>query len=262
MNQEVYKKIEAYLGGSMSPEEIILFENELKENQSLREEVKLYGQLNRYLGDKGLESEVSNSRYVENIKQVLAHEETAQIKDKLKSIGDEYHQSKASVKRKKYLLIAAAAIILIAMSIGVQFFSNNKTLYDEYYNANDLPSLVNRGNTQDLLIKGSNLFEEKKYREALDAFSSYQKNNNEINNQVTLYMGMLYLELNESDKALDMFDLVITSNKLNSSKGLWFKALTYLRIEDTRNAELILKEIVKKPSNFKFKEAKELLDRF
>lgn len=43
--------------------------------------------------------------------------------------------------------------------------------------------------------------------------------------------------------------------------GLWYKALLYLKAGETENAKIVLLQIQESSSNYKYKEAKELLEK-
>jgi len=51
------------------------------------------------------------------------------------------------------------------------------------------------------------------------------------------------------------------SRLLDRSKGLWFKALAYLKANDKEKAIETLELIIRRPENFRYQEAKELLKK-
>jgi len=262
MDQEVYKKIEAYLGGNMTPEEIILFENEIEQNKSLKKELKLYEKLNLYLGNKDLNTTLIDSDYIQNIRKTLRDNDTEKIKSKLKSIGNQYHQQKRFSNKRMFFSISAVIVIFITTSVFLYKFDKTYTLdelYSEYYNVNDLPTLVNRSNSSSNVTKGINFFEDKKYQIALKVFKNYQDSIVQLDNQIQMYIGVSLLETGKNNKAIKAFDNVIESNELNSSKGLWFKAMVYMKNNNLEKTKLTLEAIIKNTNNFKYKEAKELL---
>ncbi|AXT21018.1 hypothetical protein D7030_00025 [Flavobacteriaceae bacterium AU392] len=264
MEDEFYKEIEAYLGGDMSSEVMLRFEKRILENKDLKKEVELYDDLNHYLGEKISNKNFPNNDYTKKLNEFLKSEEAIVIKTQLEEAKKKYHHKKSFFNKNKYVLMTSAAVILLMIILRVSIFPPNQfidTLYVEYYNVNDLPSFVTRDDTQNKLSKGVLSFQNKKYKEALIDFEVYKKTSTEVDTLMFLYQGMSYLELDENDKAIEAFKIVSTSNILDRSKGLWFKALAYLKLKDEFNAKKLLEEIRSNSSNFKFKEAKELLDK-
>ena len=58
-----------------------------------------------------------------------------------------------------------------------------------------------------------------------------------IDTTVFLYIGMTQLNLNKPEAAISSFDKVINSQILDRSKGLWFKALLYVKEDDQNLAK-------------------------
>jgi len=63
LNDRDYQKIEAYLGGTMSSEEIVEFEKEMEHDEALRKEVQLYNRLNHHLGKQNLDETIPDRGY-------------------------------------------------------------------------------------------------------------------------------------------------------------------------------------------------------
>ena len=59
MNDELRLKIESYLGDTMSPEEAMDFESQMKNDPLLKEEVRRTRQINAHLSDNSINDEVS-----------------------------------------------------------------------------------------------------------------------------------------------------------------------------------------------------------
>ncbi len=253
-------KIEAYISNSMSKEEIHSFEKQLKNDVELKKEVELAKELNHFLKDDVINKH-SDTELSKKINTFLESEEATGLENKLLKVKNEYKTAQVKPKNKKYLLVAASIVFLLISSIGYYFLNQNNSekLFTQYYSANDLPSVIKRGNQQDNLIQGVLKFKESDYTEALKMFDSYKNTDNNLNPSVYLYAGIANMELELYDKALLEFDKMILSNSIDYSKGLWFKALLYLKKQDKVNAKIILKKIVENSESFKFKEAEELL---
>lgn len=264
MEDQIYKKIEMYLGGDMLPEDVIIFEKEIEENSELKKEVTLYNQLNHHLGHKTLNEKTPDTNYTHTLKTFLGSEEATQIKNELEVAKQHYLKKASFFSRYKNRVLSSAAVILLLIAIRVVWWSPNldvETLYSEYYSANDLPSLVQRSDSENTLYIGIEAFKNQDYKKALTIFENYETSETEVNYSLFLYKGITYSELNNLDAAIKAFDVVTHSKTLDNSKGLWFEALTYLKFKDEVNAKKTLETISLNASNFKFKDAQTLLKK-
>jgi len=235
--EEKYKKIESYLGGDMTAEEVALFESVIKQDTDLQKE--------------------------ESVRTFLQGEEAQQLKDKIIHHGNAYNAPKKEYPFKKYLQIAAVLAIGILSIVVFKTYNSNtpEQLYVEYYKDSDLPSLVKRDHNENFLYKGISKYKEANYRAALDDFESYQKSEIAIDTSAYIYIGMTHLNLNQYTEAITAFDIMANSQLIGKSKGLWFKALAYVKRNDIEGAKNVLEEILKDTSNFNYKEAENLLDQ-
>jgi len=142
-------------------------------------------------------------------------------------------------------------------------FSANSTedLFLKHYNLNDLPSLAKRSDANNDLTKGMNAFKIKEYKKALYFFGKINEKYILKNPSLFLYVGVANLELNKNEKAINTFDKLINSNLLDASKGYWFKALVYLKSKNVVKAKETLLIIASNKSNYKYKEAKSILEK-
>ena len=253
-------KIEAYLGGTMSPEDALEFENLISNDASLREEVKLAKQVNLHLSGEFGSDEISENDYTRDIKTFLRTEEAKMLEKSLLKARGEYQKTTLKPRNRNFLFIAAAIAAMLIVSVGILFLQQDSTenLFAEYYNSTDLPSVIKRGDNHDGLTKGVEAFQNLDYSNAIQTFETYKNSTSEINPAVYLYEGVSYIQLERYEAALFEFDKLIASNSLDSSKGLWFKALVYIKMDNKRLAKNVLEEIIKDPSNFNYSKALEL----
>ncbi|MBQ0740130.1 hypothetical protein J9332_38200, partial [Aquimarina celericrescens] len=61
--------------------------------------------------------------------------------------------------------------------------------------------------------------------------------------------------------AIKSFEKLLGSDTLDASKAYWYLSLTYLKINKVEEAKTQLQILSKNPQNYKYKEAKELLNR-
>ncbi len=255
-------KIEAYISNSMSKEEMYSFEKQLENDAELKKEVELAKELNHFLkGD--VINKHSDTELSKKINTFLGSEEAGNLESKLLKVKNEYKSAQVKPKNKKYLLAAATIAFLLISSVSYFFMNQNTTekLFAQYYSVNDLPSVIKRGNNQDQFTEGVLKFKTLDYKEALKLFDSYKNTDNDLNPSVYLYAGIANMELELYNKALLEFDKMVRSNSIDRSKGLWFKALLYLKKQDEVNAKITLGKIAENSKNFKFKETEEILKK-
>ena len=262
MDDHLKLKIESYIGNAMSDEEKVLFEQQMKSDAELKKEVSLAKEINHFLRGEAI-NEHKETADTKEMTTFLKSEDAKNIEKTLLKVKYEYKASTIKPKKKNYFLIAAsiALFLISSMAYYIHNQSTPQKLYAQYYSVTDLPSVLKRGIQQDNLIKGVLKFKESDYIEALKLFDSYKNTTNDVNPSVYLYTGIANMELEKYDNALVSFDNMIQSNSIDKSKGLWFKALLYLKKQDKVNATIVLEKIVAKNTNFKFKEAQELLKK-
>lgn len=261
MKEKLYEQIEAYLGGNMSSEEQIQFELKVSENSELAKEVALYNQINHHLHEQSWFNEpINNKRGQGDLEEYMRSEEAQSIKSKLEKASKKYEEN-SGVLNWKYFIGTVAAIGVVIL-LGVQFWKtspSNEQLYRKYYTERDLPSLVKRGDKNDMLQKGVIAFKTKEYQNAIAYFEDYLRQTNGENRLPYAYLGFSYLELDHLDKALANFDSLLYSDSLDSSKALWYKSLSYLKHGKIDESKKVLNEILKDSLNFNFKKAEDLI---
>ncbi|NER14517.1 hypothetical protein GWK08_13770 [Leptobacterium flavescens] len=263
MNDDLKMKIEAYLGNTMPPEEALLFEKQMEENEELLREVTLAREINLYLTDNTSVEEVPENEYTGNLRSFLESDEARSVEEKLRKVQNEYRKDAVKARRRRYFMMAAAiAGLLIISSLALIFTqeSNPQELFAKYYSTDDLPSVIKRGATGDELNRGVIAFRDSNFFEAVNLFEAYKKTVSETDPAVHLYLGLSYLQTGSYDKALGELDLLLHSDALDRSKAQWFKALVYLKMDNKKKAEEVLKKILEDPSNFNYAEAGKLLD--
>ena len=264
MEEEVYKKIEAYLSGSMPAEDAKQFEAEIASQPQLKEEVTLYKSINHHLtGTSDDDDSLSGVAYKKEIDAYIQSEEGEAIKKKLLKVKEDYKvtsgKSKPKTRSLYYILSAAAAVILL---FGLFFTGNsNESLYTDYYQTSDLPSFTNRSDPASVLSTASTAFKEGNLDTSLTTFQEYLSAGKEVDPLVYVYTGLIYSKKENLEKAIEQFDLLENAQSLDRSRAVWYKALTYLKFDKVAKAKEMLTRILEDPSNYNYKEAKELLEK-
>ncbi|WP_109300518.1 tol-pal system YbgF family protein [Aquimarina sp. AU474] len=256
-------EIEKYLDNEMSVEEKQAFEIKVGNDITLAEELKL---------QKDMRLVYNEEDWAEGNKEILKNSEAKQLKSFFKSdetavlktsINEVIAENRLSTSNRRPLFIGIAAAIAVLMTISLFVFKDSSTdkLYAQYIQVDDIPSLITRGEENDKLIENAQLlFEDKKYNEAITIFVKYQSEAESINPLSYIYTGIAYLEVDNFDKAIGQFNSLASSGTLQSKKADWYRAMVYLK---QNNRELLLEalqSITADTSNFKYVEAKELID--
>jgi hypothetical protein len=149
--------------------------------------------------------------------------------------------------------ITAAAILIIGL--WTLFFNNTQTPkeYAQNYINEKLISLdTEMSVSQDSLSKAVELYNKKKYSEALTQLKNIQ-------NPLALeYQGLCYLQLNQYIFALESFKKLSANNDILQNKGYFYQALVLIEMGKQADANVILRKIETKPNAFGKVEAFEL----
>ncbi|WP_299432714.1 hypothetical protein [uncultured Aquimarina sp.] len=259
MYEDIDKKIEAYLGGDLNSEEKKQFELIMSDDIELQKKVKLANEINHHLKEENwLSDEDKNSSSRKEIEDYIKSDEATKIRSKILDAGKRYKNPQSKFKSKR-LIAAVAAIFVVALLSTVLFIRNSSTtdLYAKYYSDNDLPSLLKRSGQNDFLSKGIKSFKANEYETAITFFKEYLKENDDP--ILYSYIGISYLEIGNTNKALINFDKLLNSSSIDNSKALWYKSLMYLKINDTIKLRKTLSKIIKDSTNFNYKKAQDLL---
>ncbi|WP_299223162.1 hypothetical protein [uncultured Aquimarina sp.] len=260
MDEDIYKKIEAYLGGDMTSEEQKQFDLMMSEDIELQKEVKLVNEINHHLNKESWLSlkETKNKQARNDIEDYIKSNEANEIKSSISAAGKRYKKSQYWSRRRS--LIASIAGVFVIVLLSTVFFNQNSSttkLYSKYYTENDLPSIVKRGSQNEFLNNGITAFKAKRYEKAVTFFEDYLKENSDP--LIYSYIGISYLELDKTKEALSSFDKLLYSDSLDKSKALWYKSLIYLKMNDKIELKKTLSNIVSDSTNFNYNKAKELL---
>ena len=160
--------------------------------------------------------------------------------------------------------MAAASILIF---VAIQFFFNrslsNEELYYEYAGLNNLPSFVTRDYSNDVqveLTKGEQEFKDGNFSEAIAILEPIRSEFKD-NSLVYIYIGLAQIELELYEQSENTFNDLIENRGKNNYTAHWYKALLYLKQEDTTKALEQLDRITKDSSNLYYQDAQELIDK-
>lgn len=263
-DESIYRKIEDYLRNEMTNDEVKAFEKELYNNKELAQEVDIHRKMNTiyssadwliYDGDKQILTEAEQLFKSDDVKEFKKH--LKESKNTYKSV------SKFNFSRVTKYMSSIAAVGLIIFASYQFFFSNPSSheLYDSYYSAEDLPSFTVKSDENNQLAVAERFFKTKNYPEALAIFKEIDAKTEANNPNITLYLALIYSELNNYDTALQQLDTLEKSNNIDYHKAYWFKSLVYLKQDKKDKAIETLKIILNDEKNFNYSKTKKLLNQ-
>lgn len=230
-NQELFEKIELYLKGGLSSIEIEKFERELKDSPNLRREVELH---------RFVETEIKNSD------------------------GIAFRQKIMNLDRKKKKpfrwAVAASIIVLLGVCTAFWFLSSvdNSALFNKYYHAYPVEDIV-RGIEKNEKDKIAEDYDNQEFDQVIAPLKLLilKEPDNEL---LKLYLGNAQLQTDQVNEAALVFAEVERESSYYED-AQWYLALSYLKLDASDKAILILKNIVKYNGRHK-KNAEDLLNEF
>ncbi|MCK9205769.1 MAG: hypothetical protein M0P66_01535 [Salinivirgaceae bacterium] len=238
------QKILNYLYGEMNPQEKNSFEQELEQDRHLRNELKLHEEI-----DKAINKEIKVQQFRMKLEGIHQQEFGAK-KEKVLNIQNKWYWAAASIT-----VFSGTAVYTLMKSAN-----STDRLFNRYYEVWQ-PGLTTRGvETESELMNIYQLFESKKYEETIWAINQMDKST-QHSPKIMLLKGCTLMELNEFDHAIEVFNHFDSdSYTLYTDAGKWYKALCYLKKEDTDKARNLLGKIVEEDNTYS-KEAIELLKK-
>ena len=243
------EEIEDYLTNELEDSSREAFEDEMLVNTDLIQDVKIYREINEAIGEKDIMT----------LRKNLSKIEESEIIDDVQKRGI------AAPKLQKAVWVAAASIILlIGLNITLNENSlSNAQLYNQFYHPLESNLGVNRSvssaseNTVNRAILKMN---EKDYDAALNLFSEVLKND-EDNVIGNFYIGAIQQKKGNYDAAINSFTNVIRQgDNLFIEQSQWYIGLCYLNRNETEKAIRQFKKIVQEQGYYQ-KESEKILGK-
>lgn len=217
-DQELFEKIEAYLDNMLPEKERSEFEG-------------------RLTLDEDLASEVSKQRI---IKEGLENPQTLDFQHKLNKIKEERRaeQDTPTYTMKTWHKVAAVISLLIVASIV--FFQVNKNsnddFFNEYYSLYEVQKIQRGTEAVDKSIAPFKYYVNGEYVQAIAAFIPLKAGDVYDRNEISIYLGNSYLNIDSTQLAIETFSEV---NKESAyyDDALWYLALSYLKQDEPENAK-------------------------
>ncbi|NQY05641.1 MAG: hypothetical protein HRT68_05390 [Flavobacteriaceae bacterium] len=260
------QEISDYLRNLLSDKDRTDFESRMESDPELNEDVLLEKSLLEALNenDWSLLNPNTNSSELDELRTRLRNKEHTAVSEKIRAIGLDYiEENKPEKSYNNRWLTAACAVFLIAIASFFVFRSSSlNDYYNDYQNWNDLPSLTEKSDTNNSLVKAEQLFQEKNYSESIELLTTIVESQEEKHPYALIYLGVSQFELQQYEAAHQTFDRLINTNSIAQSRGYWYKLLIYLKTEDKEGANRMIDKILSDPMHYNYKEAEELKGKF
>jgi tetratricopeptide (TPR) repeat protein len=262
-----YEQIQKYLDNELEESEKIAFEQEIAENEMLAQEVALFQKLPQYIGEgqsPDVDLETEHPQFKAYLKVFLS-DESKQLENELENIGTAFLQNENQETSNKVVAIysrwkvlSAAAVVLVLF--GSLWFlmkpTSSTALYSSYVQ-HDAIILNQRGNEDEISKNAEELYNQGNYEAAIPLLLKVNEQN--LNFDVLLALGVSYLELDDYDNALAQFEAIGQSDAIIKDKALWYEAATYLKQNNRDLARQKLLQLQEEYPFFKAKETKKIL---
>jgi TolA-binding protein len=255
-NEPKYDQIERYLHQQMSKEEQKSFEETMKTDAALQEEVQLH----------------------QEVEDTLKNEEVHAFRSALKEVNTSWQKPIEKERGRRVsgregmgrrLILRRVVSIAAVLGIGIVAFlylwnasdANTNDLFTQYYQPYQL--IIEERSVpieeQSELKQALQSYKEKDFAKAAEAFENLAKAKPEVT-AFPFYAGLSYLANNNAEKAIPLLENIVDSNDLLfAQQARWYLALSYLQLDDTNKAVSILEQIEK--GNYQHQQATELLER-
>lgn len=238
--------IEDYLHGKLSDKESKAFLSRLEADEAFKKQFEFEKQLLDTLNEDSWSYADKNDPEVQAYKSALRSKEVSAFKESIGKVSKSYTDNSTQQGKSKTLIYYVAAAVIAAF-IAFQFMFNQpqsgEELYYSYIAMDDLPGFVTRNeSTQTDAFKAEALFKQKDYDASIPLFQNLLASNKN-DARPYLYLGIAQAEIENYEQAIAVFDELISSDLLDAEKGLWYKALTYLKMKEKKKALELLHKI-------------------
>ncbi|WP_299260331.1 tetratricopeptide repeat protein [uncultured Aquimarina sp.] len=264
--EEDYNQITNYNLGNLSEAENAEIEKRMQMDKVFREEVLLHQRLPYAISEKGWPDwgHENNEQEIEEIKALKRSDLISNIESKIKSSGRQYFENQNKHRKgwRKYAVGLVAALVIVFVSLRIFNFNSvsGESLYAEYVDwENNLLSTTEQSNFENRGLQGEQLFKKEEYKKAKIVFIDIIEKGKRQDSHTLMYLGASYLELEEYNDALQVFDQLLQQKSLNSNRAYWYKSMVYLKQGDISKAKEELLSLIKNKENFNYTKARELL---
>lgn len=248
-----------YILNELSESERIAFEEAMKQDSELREEVELMKLISdgfQQKGEKEALDEIMSLSSEEEFRAIIAD-------------AEKKYNKKPKIRRLIIGLSSAAAVLLILIYIGIQPRYSSEQLFDEYYVAQAYEAIPTRGGSilseeQEIQFsRAVEFYKEKNYAGSLALFDKIMSElkPKDIPEEILFYSAVCMTETGRTDDAIKNFEKLSSSDEAElQEQAEWNLALAYLKNNQQNKAKEILSIIIKNKGEYAGK-AEELMNK-
>lgn len=263
MDSETQINIGKYIDGELPNEALRKFEQQLKTDKALQEEVRFQQTILQSLQAKNeFENEKENLvSFLNRLEQNVDLSDNNEKTTDLESTSNEATSAPSTIFKRltPFVTLAVAAAILLFIWSPWQTNLSNAQFADANYKTYILDTNMDDANTLNTYFKdGKFAYDDKDYATAEKEFENYLaiKPNDY---KVILAKGNCEFQLGNFDEAIRTFQQVANAKTVYSNTGHWYLALSYLKNDNVEKAKTSLQQITEQSEYDK--QAKKLLQQ-
>lgn len=232
MSEDIYKLVEQFLNGALNEQQTQAFNNRLKTDKALENELRLRKDMNNFLVNK---------------------EKKDAFKKKLTNISADYFDKtqippakEIPLKPKRNLRWLAIAASVAAITIALYWIlSPKQNLYDLYAQHEPLQLTEKSGNQPTLIRQVEETFNNGDFPAALNAINELLTTQaSDLQSQMV--KAICLMETNQTEDARSIFKSIASGQSVFKTEAQWYMALSYLK---ENNIEQTKAELQKIPDN-------------
>lgn len=223
MNEDLYITFENYFHNKMSPEEQLVFENQLQNDTDMQQKFEIYKDANSFLESKFSAEAIA----FRNNLEAISKDHFAKKSEKITKV--------IAFKPWQYAVAASIAIL-----VGSWFYIQNSIpQYGDYSNP-ETAMFVERSVGDSNLKEAQNAFNAKDYKKATASFDKVTDLNNP---ELQYFYAISLIETNNYAKAETLLKNIKSGTSVYKDKATWYLALSHLKQKKLEACKIYLEQI-------------------
>lgn len=210
LSENITELFDRYLADSLSVEEKILFEDRMEKDEAFA---------------RSYEDHIQNIRIIKSLG----------IRDEMKEIMDQKPFLTKAFKTRYLIPIGIAAALALALLFLPNQMVDNNALFNQYFSP--YPNAITGRSTIGAFHEAMEFYTNQQYSASIENFKNLNSNDT-----TRFYKGISYLAIEEPEKALTEFRNISPMSMFKESV-VWYKALSFLLLNETDSIHLNLKSI-------------------
>lgn len=185
-----------------------------------------------------------------NIVRAIDYYGQEELRKKLKLFHKKHFRANGSNKKKWLILSLITIGLMISIFLLLKTFNkkNPHQLYVEYYKPFEY-NVTQRNAVQTSRFKLGVLYQKQEFKEFINQYEGNFESNEELTSDLILAIGISYSELDQYQKAIEHFDMIIKNQDFNFYEtAMWYKAMSLLKEGQIGKCEEVLNELKSMPN--------------